>query len=48
GNGLRNLRQRTEARGGRFEFGAGPEGGAELRAVLPLEREAPALRLAGE
>ncbi|MHC9236526.1 sensor histidine kinase [Pseudooceanicola sp. 502str34] len=52
GNGLRNLRGRTEARGGQFAFGAGPGGqGARLRAVLLNEAVAPlreGLRDAGE
>ncbi|WP_088623491.1 ATP-binding protein [Oceanicola sp. 22II-s10i] len=38
GSGLRNLRQRTEARGGRFSLQGGADGrGAELQAVLPLD-----------
>ncbi|MCA0922058.1 hypothetical protein [Pseudooceanicola nanhaiensis] len=52
GNGLRNLRIRTEARGGQFAFGPGPGGrGARLRAVLLNETAVPqreGLRDAGE
>jgi len=52
GNGLVNLRQRTEARGGTFAIGRGPDGqGTELRAELVLDQPGSgvtALRDAGE
>ena len=52
GNGLRNLRQRTEARGGSFSVGPGPDGrGTVIRSELSLDRAASdvrALRDAGE
>lgn len=37
GTGLRGMRERVEALGGRFDAGPHPEGGFEVRAVLPWE-----------
>lgn len=37
--GLAGLRQRVQALGGRVEMGAGPEGGAQVQAWLPLEAQ---------
>jgi ligand-binding sensor domain-containing protein/two-component sensor histidine kinase len=37
-HGLRNMRQRLESVGGRFSFGAAPEGGALVRLTVPLRQ----------
>lgn len=38
GFGMRGMRERVEALGGRFEAGSGGEGGFEVRAWLPVQR----------
>jgi signal transduction histidine kinase len=40
GNGLRGMRERTEALGGTLTAGTHPEGGFEVRVLLPIEDEA--------
>ena len=37
-NGLKNMRKRMEDIGGKFELGAGAEGGTRVRLVAPLQR----------
>lgn len=40
-SGLRNMRERAELAGGRFDFGAGPEGGTRVCVWLPLRSPLP-------
>lgn len=47
-SGLRNMRERAELAGGRFDFGPGPGGGTRVRVWLPLNAPLPATALEEE